>query len=170
MISPAYCVKMARYNAWMNGKIFAASATLTDAQRKQDRGAFFGSIHGTLSHLFLGDLAWMRRFAPEASLPCHGVALTSLDQVLFDAFVELREARQALDAQTLSVMQTISQNTIDANLRYHRVNGELKEMPMALALTHFFNHQTHHRGQVTTLLSQSNVDVGDTDLVWLPAE
>ena len=82
-----YAVTMARYNQWMNGKIYEAASTLSDEQRKADRGAYFRSIHGTLNHLLLGDRSWMQRLHGEP------VTMTSTDEELFSDFAELRAAR-----------------------------------------------------------------------------
>ena len=66
MIAPAYCQLMARYNRWMNERLYALCAGLDDDERKRDRGAFFGSIHGTLNHLLWGDRMWLGRFTRRA--------------------------------------------------------------------------------------------------------
>jgi uncharacterized damage-inducible protein DinB len=50
-------------------------------------------------------------------------------------------------------------------MRYSNTKGVRREHPAWIALTHFFNHQAHHRGQVTTLLMQAGVDPGVTDLI-----
>ena len=153
---------MARYNRWMNRKLYACGATLTDAQRKQDRGAFFKSIHGTLNHLLLADNIWMGRF--EAS----PFAAKSLDQELHADFGELRAARQAMDQRILDWAGALSAQTLEGELRYTSiVNPQPRTIAMGLAVMHFFNHQTHHRGQVTTLLSQCGIDPGVTDLMWM---
>jgi uncharacterized damage-inducible protein DinB len=167
MITPAYCATMARYNTWMNEKIYASAAQLPDETRKRDVGAFFKSLHGTLAHLMLGDIVWMSRFAPQVALPFDPLRITSLDQIIIPAFEEMRAARVTLDAAIATGMATLNQSTLDSELHYTRVNGEKRSLPFAIAVTHFFNHQTHHRGQATTLLTQLGIDPGETDLVWM---
>ena len=155
---------MAAYNQWMNQKIYNACESLTDSDRKDDRGAFFKSIHGSLNHLLLADKIWMGRFLGEAFLA------TSLDQELHSDFAELQQDREKTDESILRWAATLEEETLAGTLHYQSmVNPAPQQFPLWLAVTHFFNHQTHHRGQITTLLSQSGLDVGVTDLLWMPA-
>ncbi len=162
---PAYAVTMARYNAWMNERIYAASATLADEVRKRDVRAFFKSIHGTLNHILLADRVWLGRF--------HGrpFSVTSLDQELYADFAELTAERKRTDAEIKAWAASLRPEDFTRELSYIGIARPVpRAMPYALAITHLFNHQTHHRGQVTTLLSQQGVDPGATDLLVLPAE
>ena len=162
MISVEYARTMAGYNRWMNRVLFDCSAKLTDAQRKQDTGAFFKSIHGTLNHLLVGDNVWMGRFEGPAFVP------KSLAEELHADFDELRRAREAMDTRIAAWAATLTSQVIADELRYVSItNPAPRTMPMALAIAHFFNHQTHHRGQVTTLLMQRGIDPGITDLMWI---
>jgi uncharacterized damage-inducible protein DinB len=161
---------MARYNAWMNEKLYASCAELTEQERTRDMGAFFRSIHGTLNHILLADHAWMRRFTGDvegfAFRDAHGepIEVCSLDQVLYADFEELRSVRRKSDAKIQSWAQGLSEESLRSLLRYRTSTGEEHEHPIWWALSHFFNHQTHHRGQVTTLLKQLGIDPGVTDL------
>ncbi|SRR5690554_3475367 len=156
---------MARYNRWMNRRIYACCASLSDEERKRDRGAFFKSIHGTLNHLLVADRIWMGRFI---NAPIH---VASLDQELYADFAELREAREAEDCRIIEWVASLTQGDLEGVLTYtSMVTPEPQRQPLWFAVSHFFNHQTHHRGQITTLLSQWGVDVGVTDLVRLPKE
>jgi uncharacterized damage-inducible protein DinB len=154
---------LAEYNAWMNDKLYDVCATLSDEERKLDRGAFFHSLHGTLNHLLLGDLVWMGRFDGRRFVP------QSLDQELYSSFEELRAQRVALDERISSWARSVTEADLDATLKFYSVVSK-REHACALwkAVVHFFNHQTHHRGQLTALLSQAGVDYGVTDLMWLP--
>jgi len=67
VIAPDYCLLMARYNRWMNERLYALLREFTDEERKRERGAFFGSMHGTLNHVLWGDRIWLGRFIDE---PC----------------------------------------------------------------------------------------------------
>jgi uncharacterized damage-inducible protein DinB len=155
---------LAAYNLWMNDRIYAASATLSDEQRKRDAGAFFKSIHGTLNHILLGDRVWLGRFT--------GVAFSfkSLDQELYADFAELRAQRRRTDEEIIAWVDSVSDSQFEGQMSYmSTVNPQLRTYPFWLVVTHWFNHQTHHRGQVTTLLMQNGVDPGVTDLIWLPS-
>ena len=159
-----YFTTMARYNRWMNGRVYACCAELSDEERKKDRGAFFESIHGTLNHIILGDLIWIGRFKGKAFTDFSG-----LDDELYPDFDAMRKTRTRMDAEILEFVDTLDDACIAGELHYTTVvNPAPRVSPFWFALMHFFNHQTHHRGQVTTLLSQAGLDPGVTDLMWLP--
>ena len=163
MIDPAYCQIMAQYNQWMNQKLYAVCAEIPDCDRKQNRGAFFKSIHGTLNHLLDGDRAWMSRFVSEPVAQVIG-------QELCVDFEQLRQQRQWIDRQIVDWADQLSSTWLAQPFEYtSNVDGKTRSLPTWILVTHFFNHQTHHRGQLTTLLSQSGHDPGITDLPWLPS-
>ncbi|MGF1566994.1 MAG: DinB family protein [Nodosilinea sp.] len=163
MSHPDYPITLARYNHWMNQRLYALCAQLSDQERKADRGAFFKSIHGTLNHLLYGDRVWMGRFTRQpADLP-------NMGQALYDDFAELRHAREAMDQTILDWAATLTANWLSQPFEYiSGVDKQTRTLPTWLLVTHMFNHQTHHRGQITTLLSQLGYDPGVTDLPWLP--
>ena len=165
-MTPEFARVMARYNRWMNDKLYAVAAQLTDAERKQDRGAFFGSIHRTLNHILVGDRVWLGRLT--------GVVLKtgefgpggirSLDHELCADFDELRRERSTTDDAIEAFAATLDEDKLRGTLRYLR-HGKPNEFPLWHAVAQLFNHQTHHRGQVTTLLMQAGHDPGVTDLI-----
>jgi len=165
MMSAEWLGTLARYNVWMNDKLYAVAATLSDEERKRDSKAFFKSIHGTFNHLLLADRVWLARFK---GVPLAGVVLApsgvvALDQELYADFEELRRQRQLTDQELSEFVSALSQERLAAPLVFMR--GGLKlEAPLWGTIAHVFNHQTHHRGQVTTLLSQQGRDPGVTDL------
>ncbi len=162
MVSPAHCALMARYNRWMNERLYALCADIPDAERKKDRGAFFKSIHGTLNHLLFGDIVWMGRFQGTATPK-------TIIAELHAGFGELRAAREAMDARILDWTATLTDGWLAAPFTYvSNVDRKSRSMPAWVAVTHLFNHQTHHRGQLTTLLSQLGIDPGVTDLPFMP--
>ncbi|WP_312494551.1 DinB family protein [Pseudomonas cremoris] len=164
---------MASYNQWMNRKLYDAAGTLSDAELGMDRNAFFGSILGTLNHLALGDTVWLKRFALHpagysALVPLDAIATpTDLKRLAFGDLRELSARRAWLDQLILAWVPTVQEADLDHRLHYHNMRGMAADKPFFSLLVHFFNHQTHHRGQATTLLSQAGVDVGDTDLLAL---
>jgi uncharacterized damage-inducible protein DinB len=154
----------AAYNAWMNGKLYEACATLPDQERKRDRGAFFHSVHGTLNHILLADSVWMGRFEGQPFV------FQSLDQELYSSFDELRAHRRAMDARIDRWASGLTEAALDAKLKFTSVLTKRSNSATLWKLvTHFFNHQTHHRGQLTALLSQAGIDYGSTDLLLLPS-
>jgi len=165
---------MARYNRWMNQRMYAACEGLSDAQRKADQGAFFKSIHHTLTHLVLADKMWLARFARQgvefAALPPELLAVPEGSDYTSDLpsdWADLKQTRDALDAAVEQWLASMPSDFLSSTMRYANTRGVQRAHPAWQALTHFFNHQTHHRGQVTTLLTQQGVDVGVTDLIAL---
>lgn len=161
---------MARYNAWMNGKAFEAAGRLDPEELSRDRGAFFGSVLGTLNHLMVADVLWSHRFGSHpAARPALGPILAmarpeSLDQTLFEDIASLRTARVAIDAALVDFVGGLTDADLTSTFAYERTDGERLEKPLGPVLAHLFNHQTHHRGQLSTLLTQAGVDIGVTDL------
>jgi uncharacterized damage-inducible protein DinB len=154
----------AEYNRWMNEKIYAAARTLTDEERKKDLGAFFKSVHGTLNHLLWGDTVWLARFrGTPVSLPPSGT-------ILFDDFDELSSARAEKDGEILTWAGSVTEEWLARpNTWTSGMYGLTFHHPTWALVLQMFNHQTHHRGQVTTLLMQLGVDPGVTDIPMLPA-
>lgn len=139
---------LAGYNAWCNTRLYEAAARVRDEDYRRDRGAFFKSLHGTLNHLLVGDRIWMRRFTGEGGLP------KTLDAVLYDDFAMLRIARVAEDARITRYVESLSDADLAGTIRFRTfVRPQEIEQPLAPALDHFFNHQTHHRGQAHALLT-----------------
>ena len=163
---------MARYNRLMNERLYAVASELSDEERKRDLGAFFRSVHGTLNHLLLADRAWLGRFTHDRavfeSLDAEGrpIHLTgALDQELYADFTALRRERAQTDVVIENFVEGLTPERLVTPLTYRTSKGERCEHPLWWALSHFFNHQTHHRGQVTTLLFQLGHDPGVTDLI-----
>ncbi len=161
----------ARYNTWMNRRLYAQAASLSDEERTRDSGAFFKSIHGTLNHLLLTDRVWMARFTGDterfASRDRDGklIPVTSLSQELYSDFKELEQERRRTDADIEAFCASLQNRQLGAPMRYMTSSGQTHEHAMWWALSHFFNHQTHHRGQLTSLLKQAGKDLGTTDLI-----
>jgi uncharacterized damage-inducible protein DinB len=169
-MTPESCRAMARYNRWMNGKVYAAAALLGDDERKRDRGAFFKSIHRTLNHLMVGDSVWLSRLTGVVA-PAGFMApgIRALDQELFFNFDELRAEREKIDAAIASWAASVTPEVLGGTLRYGR-DGQRREYPCWWAVIQLFNHETHHRGQITTLLSQAGQDPGSTDILAMLLE
>lgn len=164
---------MASYNRWMNEKLCAAAATLPADELSVDRKAFFGSILGTLNHLIVADIIWLKRFAAHpagfATLePVRRLAdPLALSQQLFDDFTGLAVQRAQLDLAILAWTAELREADLDVTLHYANTRGIKAQRDFYGLLIHFFNHQTHHRGQATALLSQAGLDVGPTDVLEL---
>ena len=165
MINVAYVRRMARYNRWQNENLYGVADTLSDAERGRRRGAFFGSIHATLNHLLWADRIWMSRLAgtprPAGGIP-ESVSLHADWNVL-------QRERAAFDAVMLDWADRLDAAALAGDLTWYSgaIKTELRT-PRWLLVTHMFNHQTHHRGQVHCMLTQAGGKPGDTDLPFMP--
>lgn len=164
MIDTAYVATMARYNSWQNESLYRAAGMLADAARRADRGSFFRSIHGTLSHILWGDRMWMHRFAGTPK-PEGGIA-GSPDLVA--DWETLCTERRAFDKVIEDWAATLDPEWLEGDLVWFSgaVNREMTA-PKALLVAHMFNHQTHHRGQVHAMLTAAGARPDDTDLMLL---
>ncbi len=163
---------MATYNSVMNARLIALVTRLSDEALLESRGAFFGSVLGTLNHLVVADLMWLNRFRPQP----YGQVLMPLDalpkpailaDLLYPTLAELAPVRIELDALYIRFIDQLSGADIASPLHYKSATGGTFTKTVGLLLSHVFNHQTHHRGQITTLLSQMGLDIGVTDLAPL---
>lgn len=159
-----YYSTMAQYNQWMNQKIYTICAEIPENKRKENLGAFFKSIHGTLNHLLYGDKAWMGRFLEQ---PFY---VANMGHDMYADFDRLRQEREVTDKHIIDWTKNLAPEWLEKPFEYKsNVDGKTRILPTWLLVTHLFNHQTHHRGQLTTLLSQLGYDPGITDLPWLPS-
>jgi uncharacterized damage-inducible protein DinB len=173
MSPKAHFSQLAAYNQWMNTKLYAAAAGLTDEALHEDRGAFFGSVFGTLNHIAIGDILWFKRIVrafPGFSslqwvdkLPPPGFPNTPLAETL----AGLAGLRTMLDEAILAFCAELQPAQLDEAFEWTSTRGVAGRKLLGDVLLHIFNHQTHHRGQATTLFSQMGIDVGATDLLLL---
>ena len=163
LVTPGFVRTMARYNSLMNGRLYEAASRLSDDERRRDRGAFWGSIHGTFNHLIWADRMWMSRFEP-AKWP-KPVVVQKDSATLIAHFAELTAARKDADAMIEDWAGRVGEEWLSSDLKWFSGSaGAEMQMPTSFLVAHFFNHQTHHRGQAHTLLTASGERTGDTDL------
>ncbi|WP_374358071.1 DinB family protein [Pseudoduganella danionis] len=174
-MTPASIQLLAQYNAGMNQQMYAAAAQLPHAELVADRKAYFGSILGTMNHLLVGDTIWLRRFAGHPasySTLAHLLEqppVSGLTQSFGDDLPALLAHRRRLDALILDWSQQVTAEHLALAFAYRNIKNEAFCKHFGSLVLHFFNHQTHHRGQISTLLFQAGVDVGVTDLpAWIP--
>ena len=164
MIDCAYVQRMARYNRWQNENIYGVADRLSAAECARERGAFFGSIHKTLNHLLWADQVWMHRFAGTPK-PQGGIAESVS---LFGDWERLKAARADLDQTIVDWAGTVEPQWLAADHSYFSgAIGREVTKPRWILVTHMFNHQTHHRGQVHCMLTQAGGKPSDTDLPFL---
>jgi uncharacterized damage-inducible protein DinB len=138
---------MARYNAWANSRLYAEARSLSVESYRKNVGAFFGSLHGTLNHLLVTDRIWMRRFTGEGEHPAQ------LNAIMFDDLPSLQVAREAEDGRIFQYVEGLSEEEIGQDFSYSTTKGLPQRFPLRDLLAHWFNHQTHHRGQAHCILT-----------------
>ncbi|WP_414541854.1 DinB family protein [Nostoc sp. CCY0012] len=142
---------LAQYNTLANGRLYKVCSQLSDVERKQTRPAFFKSIHGTLNHIMLGDCIWMGRFTGQ-QMPSQG-----LDAILYDNFEDLCAARVLEDERIEVFIRNLDADFLQGKIIYKNNQGKIHNDSVSLLLAHFFNHQTHHRGQIHDMLTQTEI-------------
>jgi uncharacterized damage-inducible protein DinB len=165
MIDTAYVRRMARYNRWQNANLYGVADTLPDSERQRERGAFFGSLHRTLSHLVWADQIWMSRFAGTPQ-PAGGIADSAS---LYPDWDAMKRTRNALDDTMIAWADGLGTPWLAGEFSYFaKASQRNVTAPKWVLVTHMFNHQTHHRGQVHCMLTQAGGKPHDTDLPFLP--
>ncbi len=149
---------LAYYNRIANERLYEACAQLPDEEYRKPRAGSFGSIHGLLNHILLGDTIWLARFEGG------GATTPALDSVLYDEFPALRAARAAHDARIEAFFAALTDEILSRSFPYVNNQGKNYVESAPVAFSHFFNHQTHHRGQITVMLSQTAVKPPALDL------
>jgi uncharacterized damage-inducible protein DinB len=167
---------MARYNAWMNRKLISKAQDMGLERIEQDQKAFFGSIAATFQHIMIGDLVWLRRYAEApffqrlTSVLLNFPEPKSLHERIFSSWHAYTEARTRLDDILINFADSLTAEELATELEFRTMKGDVYRTPLWQLLTHLFNHQTHHRGQITTLMMQQGFDPGVTDLVAMLRE
>ena len=167
MITTNFLRSMARYNRWQNESLYEAAGALSDDARREDRGAFFGSIHGTLSHIYWADRIWLSRFdlcePPDVPNPQSGQFVAG--------FAELVAKREGLDAVLIDFCDAYETGPVKGVLEWYSgaIMADAKA-PLGVVFTHLFNHQAHHRGQVHAMLTAAGASPQDTCLFIMPME
>lgn len=156
----------------MNGQIYTVVKELNEGDINEDRGAFFNSIIGTLNHILVADLIWLTRFSMLSERYVTSETLSDfptpngLGDILFSNFTSLLEAREKLDLLIRSWLNDeIRENDFNKLLEYSNTKGVVSKRDFGELVSHLFNHQTHHRWQLSTLLNQMKHDIGTTDFL-----
>jgi uncharacterized damage-inducible protein DinB len=157
----AHFASFARYNEWANQRLYDAASALPDADYRADRGAFFKSLHGTLNHMLVADRVWMKRFTGEGEAP------DKLNAILHEQLADLRAARETEDRRIIAYVDGLDDERLAGTISYRRVSTpDMFVQALAPALSHFFNHQTHHRGQAHAILTSIAGKAPELDLLY----
>lgn len=164
------------YNQLMNQRLYDTCAQLSEEELKKDRGAFFKSVQGTLNHILVGDIIWLNRFSEHPSSKSTLLYVSemgkpnSLDSILFDDLEALRSERIKIDQIIIQWINGLSESDVDDYISYKNMAGVAFRKDFSSLISHLFLHQVHHRGQVTTLLSQAGLGFGDTDIIEIVSD
>jgi uncharacterized damage-inducible protein DinB len=150
---------LAAYNRWANRRLYDAAARLSDADYRADRGAFFGSLHGTLNHILVTDRIWLQR------LTGRGEAPHQLDAILFERLADLTVAREDEDERIGAFVGRLDNAALAAPISYRNMKGLAFTNPLGALIAHLFNHETHHRGQAHAILTGLGQDAPSLDLI-----
>ena len=161
----SHFVMMADYNAWANGRLYGMARQLPDEQYRRDVGAYFKSLHGTLNHIMVADLIWVRRLTGVGDHP------RNLNAIIFDDLPSLLAARQQVDQRIITYVNSLSDAQLEETWDYRMLDGTLQRQRRRETLAHVFNHQTHHRGQAHAILTVLGVCEPDgLDLLLMQRE
>lgn len=149
---------LARYNTLANHRIYKSCSQLSRSELHRFRPAFFGSIYATLNHLLIADRIWLARFAGQT------VSSTNLDEILYENFSDLQSARILEDLRIEEFASKLTDPDLSEEITYTNHEGKVYRDPVDLLVTHFFNHQTHHRGQIHDMISQTEISPPILDL------
>lgn len=168
MITKEQVRLLAEYNQWMNEKVYDGAAQLSDEARKKDRQANYKSIHSTLNYLLWADYVWLGRFTANSALAKeYPQGPIGVDH--YADWSDLVAARRDMDRDFLKWSEEVSEDWLAGDYSWHSVlTNKTITKPAWLLVTHLFNHQTDHRGQVITLLKQQDISIGDSDLLFMP--
>lgn len=157
--------QMALYNQWMTQKLYAATISLSEEELKKDRSAFFKSIHSTMNHILWGDIRWISRFTGTQ----YPIKDGEMGVDLFESYSQLQAEHEKMAQHIITWSKTLNDEQVSGDLSWVPAwGGDVITKPFWLCITHLFNHQTHHRGQITQMLKPMGIDVGDTDLPLMP--
>ncbi|EFL50103.1 DinB family protein [Solidesulfovibrio fructosivorans JJ]] len=150
---------LARYNRWANARLYAELGKLTPEQLTAPSEVNFGSILAIANHLVLADRLWLNRFTGG------GAPVPTIDAVPYPDLADLAAARSIEEERAEAFARGLDPARLESTLRYTTTEGTAMATPLALCLTHFFNHQTHHRGQIHGLLGACGIKAADIDLI-----
>jgi uncharacterized damage-inducible protein DinB len=166
--------RYSRYNAWLNQSLLEASLGLPKAEQDKDQNIFFQSLTGSWNHIMVGDLLWLNRLAKIFPILDDQMDQwpkpTKLNQMLYSNLEDLAKPRQQLDELIIQWCDFLRESDCEDRLQYHNSQEELQVRPLPDVLQHLFNHQTHHRGQISAVLSQLGIDYGTTDFIAMPGD
>ncbi|MEP4196070.1 MAG: DinB family protein [Aliishimia sp.] len=166
MITAEYVRTMARYNAWQNKQLSGIVDVMSEGELREDRGAFFGSIFGTLNHLLWGDTLWMSRFDPSVQVPKQTITQTT---DLMPTIAVWGAERFRMDGKIRHWAESLRNLDLNGDLSWNSgATGKHETQPVTLCIVHFLNHQTHHRGQVHAMLTAAGKKAPVSDLVFMP--
>lgn len=165
MIDVGYAHMMSKYNVWQNNQLSDVIKVMSIEDLTKERGAFFGSILGTTNHLLWADTLWLNRFDPSIAAPEASMAHST---TLYPTYDTWRAQRIRVDGDITRWAQALDLPTLRGLATFRRAQDREVTKPMSECVVHFFNHQTHHRGQIHAMLTAAGQEAPVSDLSFMP--
>ncbi len=151
---------LADYHQWAHARLLQYVEALSKEEYHQPCGLYFTSVHGTYNHMLVGDYLWYGRFVNER------VDLPGLDHELCTSRASLVAALTVQTNKWVDYIEQLTEGRLEENLTYHSVAGVQYSLPKGQLLAHVFNHGTHHRGQVSSIVTQLGYPCPEIDMVY----
>lgn len=164
MNGAAYFSNLARYQRWAYGRLFERIAEVGDDAYFADRKLYFGSIHRSLNHLLLVDRLWLARLQGEKT------GRVNLAEELETGRRELEALVHEQCEKFIAFCDGLDESRLDENIHYVSSKGDAFTMPLAPLIAHMVNHGTHHRGQISTALTQLGIEAPVMDIPYFLIE
>jgi uncharacterized damage-inducible protein DinB len=159
----SYFVVLSDYQQWANDRLFAALGSLDPAQLSSPQGLFFGSIHHTTDHIMQVGRLWCARLRGEPYQ-------ADFKRILYPDWNQLIEMTQSQSAELSLLLEARDEAFFDERLAFTSSNGQAREMWVRDVLTHMMNHQTHHRGQISAVITRLGGTAPEMDYFYYKIE
>jgi uncharacterized damage-inducible protein DinB len=147
-----------QYNAWANQRTLEACATLTTEQFTRDLESSFRSVRDTIVHIMGVESIWLERWKQNPNLAFAKAAD-------YPDIASVKTAWQKIEADLISYVNGLTQEDLNRIVPHKNFSGQEFRMPLWQMMQHLLNHQTYHRGQITTLVRQVGGKPLGTDLI-----
>src|SRR5258708_9643613 len=158
MVPSATLCALFEYNYWGRDRQLEASAALSQEQFLRPLGSSFSSLRDTLAHLVAAEWIWLERWLGRSP-----TALPSAEE--FPTLARVEERWREVERDMREYLRGLKEDQLPRPLSYKNFAGVTWTYPLWRAMLHLVNHQTYHRGQVTTLLRQLGVRAASVDLL-----
>jgi uncharacterized damage-inducible protein DinB len=151
---------MSGWHVWAFERLYAVVDGVDDARYRADTGLFFKSVHGTLNHMLLIEQMWRGRLTGDL------LQISSLAEEIEPDRARLRERLLAHASLWGPMVEAMPDAVFDGDLTYRSMKGDTYTFPRASIVHTMFTHGAHHRGQITTVLTQWGCPAPEMDFPY----